>query len=145
MMSYEIWRGKKPNMKHLHEFVSTCFVLKDRERMRKFDPKSDEGMFFEYSLNSKAYWVIKKYSKTIMESTNVVVDDQGTVSTGPRSNESETEGSLHRSGDNASTNDATPRNSSILDTEDDSPFVESLSQPEDHTTSSVGSNRETSR
>ena len=45
MTSYEIWRGKKPNPKHLHELGSTCFVLNDRKHRRKFDPKSDEGMF----------------------------------------------------------------------------------------------------
>ena len=60
--------------------------------------------------------MINKRSKTVMESVNVVVDDKGTVSTGPRSYESETEGSLHRSRDDASTNDVTPRNSSSLDT-----------------------------
>ena len=67
--------------------------------------------------------VINKCSKTVMELANVVVDDQGTVSTGPRSDESETEGSLHRSGDDASTNDATPRNSSSSNTKDASPFA----------------------
>ena len=69
-----------------------------------------------------------------MESANVVVYDQGTVSTSPWSSGSETEGSLHRSTNDASTN-----------TEDASPFVESLSQPKDLTISFVGSNRETSR
>ena len=44
MTSYEIWRGKKLNLKHLHEFGSTCFVLNDREHMRKFDQKSDESV-----------------------------------------------------------------------------------------------------
>ena len=34
MTPYEIWRGKKPNLKHLHEFGSTCFVLNDREHIR---------------------------------------------------------------------------------------------------------------
>ena len=92
MIPYEIWRGKKPNLKHLHEFGSTCFVLNDREHMSKFDPKSDEGLFFGYSLNSRAYKVYNKRSKTIMESANVVVNDQGTVSIAPRSYESDTEG-----------------------------------------------------
>ena len=81
-----------------------------------------------------------------MKSANVVVDDQGTVSTSLRLDESEIEGSLHRSGDDASTNDATPGNISRFDNEDASLFAESLSQPEDPTTSSVGgSNREASR
>ena len=80
-----------------------------------------------------------------MESTNVVADDQGTVSTRPRSDESKTEGSIHRYGDDASANDSTLGNSSSPDTKDASPFAESLSQPEDLTTSSAGSNQEASK
>ena len=60
MTPYEIWRGKKPNLKHLHEFGSTYFVLNDREHRRKFDPKSDEGIFLGYSPNSIAYMVYNK-------------------------------------------------------------------------------------
>ena len=60
MTPYEIWRGKKPNLKHFHEFGSTCFMLNDKEHRSKFDPKSDECMFLGYSLNSKAYKVFNK-------------------------------------------------------------------------------------
>ena len=145
MTPYEIWRGKKLNLKHLHEFGRACFVLNDREHRRKFDLKSDKDVFLGYSLNSKAYKVINKRSKIVMESTNVVVDYQGVVFVGLRSDESETEGSLHRSGDDASTNDATPGNSSSPDIEDASSFSKSLSQPRYPTTSSMRSNREASR
>ena len=67
MTPSKIWRGKKPNLKYLHEFGSTCFVLNDREHMCKLDPKSDEDVFLGYSLN--------KPSKTVIESANVVVND----------------------------------------------------------------------
>ena len=102
-------------------------------------------MFLIYSPNNKAYKVFNKSSKTVMESPNVVVDDQGTIPTGPRLDESETEGPLHASGDDASTNDATPRNRSSPDTEDASRFAKSSSQLKDPTTSSKGSNQEASR
>ena len=75
MTPYEIWRGKKLNLKHLHEFESTCFVLNDREHMIKFDSKCDEGVFLGYSLNSRAYMVYNKRLKIVMESANVVVDN----------------------------------------------------------------------
>ena len=75
MTPSEIWRGKKANLKYLHEFGSTCFVLNDKEHKRKFDPKSDEGLFLGYSPNSRAYRMFNKRSKIVMESTNVVVDD----------------------------------------------------------------------
>ena len=60
MTPYEIWRGEKPNLKHFHEFGSMCFVLNDREHGRKFDPKSDEGMFLWNSQSSRAYKVFNK-------------------------------------------------------------------------------------
>ena len=36
------------------------FVLNDREHKRKFDPKSDEGVFLIYSPNSRTYMVVNK-------------------------------------------------------------------------------------
>ena len=62
-----------------------------------------------------------------MESTNVVVDDQGNISTIPRSDERDTQDLLHTLKDGASANDATSGNNSNHDLEDASPFGESLS------------------
>ena len=45
MTPYEIWRGKKPNLKYFHEFGSICFILDDREQRSRFDVKSDEDIF----------------------------------------------------------------------------------------------------
>ena len=42
---YELWKGRKPNVKYFRIFRSTYFILKDRENMRKFDSQSDEGIF----------------------------------------------------------------------------------------------------
>jgi hypothetical protein len=41
----------------------------------KFDPKSDEGIFLGYSTNSRAYRVYNTRTETVMESINVVIDD----------------------------------------------------------------------
>ncbi|XP_019175565.1 PREDICTED: uncharacterized protein LOC109170883 [Ipomoea nil] len=46
--SYEIWKGKKPNLKYFHVFGTKCYVLIDREQRGKFEPKSDEGVFHGY-------------------------------------------------------------------------------------------------
>ena len=40
--SYELWRGRKPNVKYFRIFGSTCFILKDREIAGKFDSISDK-------------------------------------------------------------------------------------------------------
>ena len=72
---YELWKGKKPNVSHFHIFGSTCFILRDREHIGKFDAKSDIGVFLGYSINSRAYRVYNMRTQTVMESANVVVDD----------------------------------------------------------------------
>jgi hypothetical protein len=72
---YEIWRGKKPTVKYFFIFGSKCYILRDRENLGKFDPESDEGIFMGYSTNSRAYMVYNTRTETVMESINVVIDD----------------------------------------------------------------------
>ena len=73
--AYEIWNGKKAKVKYIRVFGSRCYILNDREKLGKFDAKSDEGIFFGYSTTSGAYRVFNKRTKTIMESINVEIDD----------------------------------------------------------------------
>ncbi|KAI5426708.1 hypothetical protein KIW84_032223 [Lathyrus oleraceus] len=72
---YELWKGRKPIVKYFHVFGSKCYILADREQIRKMDPKSDEGIFLGYSTNNKAYRVFNSRTKVMMESINVVVGD----------------------------------------------------------------------
>ena len=72
---YELWKGRKPNVKYFKIFESTCFILKDRENVGKFDSQSDEGIFLRYSSTSKAYWVYNKRTMKVMETVNVVIDE----------------------------------------------------------------------
>jgi hypothetical protein len=63
-------------VKYFKTFGSKCYILRDRENQGKFDTKSDEGIFLGYSTNSRAYRVFHKRTETMMESINVVVDDE---------------------------------------------------------------------
>lgn len=63
---YELWKGRKPNVKYFHVFGRRCYILTDREQRRKMDPKSDEGIFLGYSTNSRSYRVHNKCIKTMM-------------------------------------------------------------------------------
>jgi transposase InsO family protein len=56
----EIWRGKKPTVKYFRTFGWRSYILRDRENLLKFDPKSDKGIFLGYSTNSHAYRVFNK-------------------------------------------------------------------------------------
>ena len=91
---YEIWKGKRPKVKYFWVFGSKCFILNDRENLGKFDAKINEGIFLGYSVNSRAYIVFKKRTKTVMESINIVVGgaipeiivDEGGDVTNPKKN-----------------------------------------------------------
>ena len=65
----------QPNVKYFKIFRSTCFILKDRENVGKFDSRSDEGIFLGYSSTSKAYKVYNKRTMKVMVTVNVVIDE----------------------------------------------------------------------
>ena len=72
---YELWKGRKPNIKYFRIFGSTCFIFQDRKNVEKFDYRSDEGIFLGYSSTSKAYRVYNKRIMKVMETMNVVIDE----------------------------------------------------------------------
>ncbi|KAI9196517.1 hypothetical protein LWI28_024592 [Acer negundo] len=73
--SYELWKGRKPNVNYFHTFGSKCYILNDCDQVGKFDAKSDEGIFISYALNRRAYRVFNLKTRSVMESSNVVFDD----------------------------------------------------------------------
>ena len=62
-------------MKYFRIFGNTCFILKDRENVGKFDSRSDEGIFLGYSSTSKTCRVYNKRTMKVMETVNVVIDE----------------------------------------------------------------------
>ena len=73
---YELSRGKKQVVKYFRVFGSDCYILRDRENCEKFDSKSDKGFFLGYSTSSRAYKIYNLRTKTVMESVNVVINDE---------------------------------------------------------------------
>ena len=73
---YKLWKGKKPVVKYFRIFGSDCYILCDRENLEKFDVKNDKGYFLGYSSTSRAYRVYNLRTKTVMESSNVVINDE---------------------------------------------------------------------
>jgi hypothetical protein len=67
---YELFKGRNPNISHLHIFGFKCFELKNgKEFLNKFDAKSEETIFLGYSSNCKAYKVYNKSLLCVEEST----------------------------------------------------------------------------
>ena len=63
-------------VKYFRVFGSDCYILRDRENCEKFDSKSDKGFFLGYSTSSRAYKIYNLRTKTVMESVNVVINDE---------------------------------------------------------------------
>ena len=72
---YELWFAHSPVVKYLRIFGSKFYIKRDDD-IGKFDARSDEGMFLGYSLERKAYRCYNQRTKTIMESTNVRIDEK---------------------------------------------------------------------
>ena len=71
---FQLWYGYPPNLKYFKIFGSKCYILKD-DRSGKFDAKSDEWIFLEYSTRSKAYKCLNTDTNKVVESTNVNFDE----------------------------------------------------------------------
>ena len=63
-------------VKYFRIFGNDCYILRDRENLEKFDAKRDKGYFLGYSSTSRAYRVYNLGIKTVMESSNVVINGE---------------------------------------------------------------------
>ncbi|KAJ9555863.1 hypothetical protein OSB04_010477 [Centaurea solstitialis] len=73
--AYELFRNRKPSIKHLHIFGCVCYILNNKDNLGKFDSKSDDGIFLGYSSISKTYRVFNKRRQTIEETIHVKFDE----------------------------------------------------------------------
>lgn len=45
LTNYQLWKGRKPNIRYFHVFGSMCYILGDREFHHKWNSKSDGWIF----------------------------------------------------------------------------------------------------
>jgi len=46
VITYKLFKGRKPNISHLRIFASKCFVLNNgKQNLNKFDYKANEALF----------------------------------------------------------------------------------------------------
>jgi len=72
---YELWKNKKPNISYFYIFGCYCYILNDKENLRKFDSKSNKGIFLGYATNSRGYRIFNLKNKTMEISMHVVFDE----------------------------------------------------------------------
>ncbi|KAJ9566810.1 hypothetical protein OSB04_002776 [Centaurea solstitialis] len=84
--AYELFRNRKPSIKHLHIFGCVCYILNNKDNLGKFDSKSDDGIFLGYSSISKTYRVFNKRRQAIEETIHVKFDESGPTFPHPNDN-----------------------------------------------------------
>ncbi|KAL5560474.1 hypothetical protein UlMin_036685 [Ulmus minor] len=77
---YELWKGRKPNIKYFRVFGCKCFILNQKDDLGKFDSKSDVGIFLGYSSSSKSYRVYNRRTLVVEESVHIVFDESNPFS-----------------------------------------------------------------
>ena len=68
---YELYRDRLPLLSYFRPFGCSCYILREGERVDKFDAKSDLGIFVGYAPKSKAYRVFNLRTSTIREYVHV--------------------------------------------------------------------------
>ncbi|GKD70641.1 retrovirus-related pol polyprotein from transposon TNT 1-94 [Tanacetum coccineum] len=53
--SYELLRGRKPNVEYFHVFESLCYPTNEQEDLGKMKPKANIGIFIGYSESSRGF------------------------------------------------------------------------------------------
>ncbi|XP_070034976.1 uncharacterized protein [Nicotiana tomentosiformis] len=77
---YKLWKDKRPNIGYFHLFGSKYFIHNNgKDNLGKFDPRSDEGIFLGYSINSRSFRVYNKRTLSVEESMHVIFDDSNTM------------------------------------------------------------------
>lgn len=64
---------ENPKKNYFHVFESKCFILSNKDNLRKFDVKFDEDIFLGYSSTSKAYTVYNHRTLIYVESIHAVL------------------------------------------------------------------------
>ena len=70
--TYELWKGRKPNISYFHVFEFECFILNTKDKLSKFDP----GVFLRYSSMSKAYRIYNKKTQTMEETIHLTFKEK---------------------------------------------------------------------
>ena len=77
---YELFKGQKPNIKHLRVFGRKCYVHNNgKESLGKFDPRSDEAIFLRYSSYSKTYKLFNKRTLCVEASVHALFNETNSL------------------------------------------------------------------
>ncbi|GJZ06235.1 retrovirus-related pol polyprotein from transposon TNT 1-94, partial [Tanacetum coccineum] len=70
-----IINDRKPSIKHLYIFGSTCYLTRDGENLDKMKEKGDPCILVGFSTQSKGYHIYNKRTRLIVESIHLRFDE----------------------------------------------------------------------
>ncbi|XP_055604574.1 uncharacterized protein LOC129752819 [Uranotaenia lowii] len=73
----EAWSRKKSVLKNLRVFGCKAMYQTPKQLRQKYDPKSEEGIFVGYPMNSKGYRIYNPITKQIVVSRQVIFVNEG--------------------------------------------------------------------
>jgi len=74
--TYELFKGRRPNISYFHQFGCTCYILNNKLYLKKFDAKAQRAIFLGYSERSKPYRVYNSETLCVEESKHIKFDDK---------------------------------------------------------------------
>jgi len=74
--TYELFKGRRPNISYFHQFGCTCYILNSKVYLKKFDAKAQRGIFLGFSDRSKTYKVYNLKTLCVKESMHIKFDDK---------------------------------------------------------------------
>ena len=79
---YEVWTGRKPNLKHLRVFGCDAYAMTPKALRSKLNPNSVRCMFVGYSRNTKAYRLFNFETEQVDDCRDVVFNEAVTTKPG---------------------------------------------------------------
>nr|GEU45221.1 hypothetical protein [Tanacetum cinerariifolium] len=79
---YELFRGRSPTISFMRPFGCHVTILNTLDQLRKFDGKSDEGVFVGYFIISKAFRVYNTRTKKVEENLHITLLENKPMITG---------------------------------------------------------------
>lgn len=89
--SYEIWMGKKPDLRHMRIFGSVAYLHTLKQFVKKFDARSKKTILVGYQEDSSNYRLYNKETRTVSVSRDVIFDKRVATSEQEETKTSEVE------------------------------------------------------
>jgi len=74
--TYELFKGRRPNISYFHQFGCTCYILNNKVYLKKFDANAQRGIFLGYSERSMTYRVYNSETICVKESMHIKFDNK---------------------------------------------------------------------